>query len=71
LDNENKKRLIADIEQLLNTYGSSSTSINPTLLDYMSEDDLKKIIDDLLRQKESLIDENEQWLQQFKKEKKD
>ncbi len=65
-----KEKLIEDIQKLLNSYeGGSITSINPTLLAYMSEKDLKKIIEDLLMQKEALLEENKEWLQQFKTEK--
>jgi hypothetical protein len=60
-----KERLIVDIEKLLNTYGGN-TSINPTLLEYMGEDELKDIISMLLKQIEDPIDK--EWLMQFKKE---
>ena len=61
-----KKKLISDIEQLLNSYEGSLTTINPALLSYMSEDELKKIIGDLLHQKEKILDDNKEWLEQFK-----
>ena len=64
-----KEKLIADIQQLLNEHGGSFTRINPALLEYMGEEDLKKIIDDLLRQKENFLESNAEWLQSFKKTK--
>ena len=65
----NKEKLICDIQQLLNSYkGCSTTTINPDLLQYMDESDLKQIVDDLLKQKEQTIESNENWLKQFKNE---
>ncbi len=63
-----KKKLIEDIQQLLNEYkGGSVTQINPTLLKYMDEEELKTIIDDLLRQKEQFVENHINWLNSFKK----
>ena len=63
-----KSKLIEDIQQLLNDHkGGSVTHINPTLLEYMDEDELKAIIDDLLRQKERFLETHTEWLDQFKK----
>ena len=63
-----KQKLINDIQNLLNSYkGESITTINPHLLEYMDEKDLKKIIEDLLIQKENLMQTNTEWLEQFKK----
>ncbi|NPA65291.1 MAG: hypothetical protein GXO11_00255 [Epsilonproteobacteria bacterium] len=65
---EEKEKLIQDIQNLLNSYdGESVTNINPKLLEYMDESDLKKIIEDLLIQKENLLENNQEWLEQFKK----
>ena len=64
-----KKQLINDIEQLLNSYeGETTTNINPALLSYMDEKDLKDIIASLLKQKENIVDINKEWLEQFKKQ---
>ena len=69
MSNSNKKQIIKDIQQLLNEYkGSTFTQINPTLLEYMSENELKMIIDDLLTQKEQFLETNLEWLNRFKKE---
>ena len=65
---DEKQQLILDIQNLLNTYGENSTQINPALLEYMNAEELKAIIDNLLSQKETIIEENLQWLEQFKKE---
>ena len=63
-----KEKLIKDIQQLLNEHeGGSVTQINPALLEYMSEEELKAIIDDLLRQKEQFVETHVEWLNRFKK----
>lgn len=64
-----KETLIHDIETLLNSYGDETppTVINPALLAFMDEETLKSIIDSLLRQKETVNEDNIEWLEQFKK----
>ncbi len=65
-----KQELINDIQNLLNSYkDGSTTQINPALLEFMDENELKAIIDSLLQQKENLIENNQDWLNQFKKHK--
>lgn len=64
-----KEKLIKDIQELLNSYDSvKSTSINPSLLEFMDEDTLISIIDSLLIQKEESKKSDTEWLEQFKKE---
>ncbi len=63
----NKKRLISDIQRLLNTYSdTTTTSINPELLEFMDELTLKSIINDILTQQEHVNSDNREWLEQFK-----
>ncbi len=62
-----KKRLIKDIQDLLNSYdGISPTFINPALLEFMDEDTLVNIIGTLLDQKEENIKADTAWLEKFK-----
>ncbi len=69
LNSNHKEKLIEDIQKLLNSYkGISTTQIDSNLLAYMEEKELKKIIDDLLTQKEKLLESNQEWLEQFKKQ---
>ncbi len=63
--NENKLKLIKEVEQLLNNYGGHDTFINPSLLEYMDDKTLESIIKSLIKQKENPIDID--WLNQFKK----
>lgn len=63
-----KEQLIADIQNLLNTYeGIHKTSINPNLLEFMDENTLISIIDSLLNQKEYTKESDLEWLEKFKK----
>ena len=65
---DDKRKLILDIENLLNSYENlSPTYINPSILEYMEEEDLKKIISELLHAKETTLQSNASWLEQFKK----
>ena len=63
-----KSKLIADIQQLLNSYdGINKTSINPNLLEFMDEKTLLSIVDSLLTQKEDIKESDIEWLEKFKK----
>jgi len=66
---DRKKQLIQDIQNLLNNYsGTSQTSINPDLLEFMDENTLVDIIDSLLIQKENNRKTDIEWLKKFKKQ---
>jgi hemerythrin len=70
--NERKKQLITDIQNLLNSYDAvKTTSINPSLLEFMDENTLVSIIDSLLAQKENHFQADEEWLEKFKKDEYD
>jgi hypothetical protein len=47
-------------------YGYEPT-INPSLLEYLSVDDLISIKNNLLSKKDKLSDEDKAWLEQFRK----
>ena len=67
--NMNKKaELIKDIQNLLNSYeGIAPTSLNPEILSFMSENDLKGVIGSLLDQKEEAVANVDiEWLNKFK-----
>jgi hypothetical protein len=61
-----KQDLLKDITALLNEYGKPS-SINPSVLEFLSENDLEEIKASLIESKKHHLDDKE-WLQQFKKE---
>lgn len=62
----NKQNLLKEITDLLNQYGKPS-SINPNVLEYLSENDLEEIKASLIESKKHHLDDKD-WLQQFKKE---
>jgi hypothetical protein len=62
-----KTELIEDIQKLLNTYSdTTTTTINPELLEFMDEATLKSIIHNILDQQEHVNEDNIEWLEQFK-----
>ena len=64
-----KKKLIEDIQNLLNTYsGVNPTLINPDLLEFIDDETLISIIDSLLVQKEEAKESDMPWLEKFKKQ---
>ena len=64
-----KVQLIEEIQNLLNTHeGVLQTHIDPKLLGFMSEDELRDIISSLLDQKENQGKNNKEWLEQFKQD---
>ena len=66
---DEKKALIQDIQNLLNSYDTlTKTDINPNLLEFMDTETLKSIIGSLLDQKETIVTSDMEWLKQFKKE---
>jgi len=65
-----KKQLIADIQQLLNSYDNVPfTTINPALLEFMDQQTLKNIIGSILDQKESQAEADHEWLEKFKQDR--
>lgn len=62
----NKEELLNEITVLINEYGST-TSINPSVLEFLSETDLVEMKKSLIESKKHHLDDKE-WLQQFKKE---
>ncbi len=64
-----KEQLIIDIQKLLNSHDNISTTvINPDLLEFMDENTLISIIGSLLDQKETHVEDNIAWLEQFTKD---
>ena len=61
-----KEELLKEIEKTMAKY-DGKMEISPYVLKYLDEDELQKILDNLLRKKESVIEDNHDWLMQFKK----
>lgn len=63
---QTKEELLEDIEKLI-AYGREEPTINPTLLEYLSIEDLISTKKKLLERVGTLSEEDKAWLQQFKK----
>jgi hypothetical protein len=61
-----KEKLLSEIEALI-AYGKEESTINPSLLAYLSLDDLISIKTKLLERVGTLSDEDKAWLEQVKK----
>jgi len=61
-----KEELLKEITELINEFGSES-SINPSVLEFLSIQDLQGIQASLVKSKKHHLDDK-QWLEQFKKE---
>jgi len=69
MDQENKhtkEKLLAEIEKLI-AYGRTEPTISPSLLAYLSIDDLISTKKKLLERAGKLSEEDKAWLEQFKK----
>ena len=64
---EEKEKRLKEIENLLKVYGGE-LEIAPYVLQYLSVEELDSIIMNILKQQSNIIEENHEWLQQFKKE---
>jgi hypothetical protein len=64
---EEKQKRLKEIEELLKTYGGE-LEIAPYVLQYLTLDELDSILLNLLKQQSNVIEENHEWLRQFKKE---
>ena len=62
----NKEELLEEIVDLLNEFGTPS-SINPSVLEFLEENDLIEIKKSLIESKKHHLDDKE-WLQGFKKD---
>ena len=66
--NETKKEeLLAEIEKLM-AYGRQESTIDPALLRYLDEEALLSMIEKLEKRRKNLIEEEREWLRQFRKE---
>ena len=64
---QEKEKLIKDIQNLLNTHGGiKDSTINVNMLEFMDKASLISIIELLLDKKESMLNDNLDWLNTFK-----
>ncbi len=64
---DEKEKKLKEIEELLKVYGGD-LQIDPYVLEYLTLDELESIELNILKKQSNVIEENSQWLQQFKKE---
>ncbi|WP_457593369.1 hypothetical protein [Hydrogenimonas sp.] len=62
-----KEELLEAIEKLL-SFDGNETSINPDYLEYFTIEELEAIKRKLEEKYETMVEENLEWMQQFKKE---
>jgi len=64
---QEKEKLIQDIQNLLNRHdGIKDSVINVEMLEFMDKESLLSIIGLLLDKKETILQDNKDWLNNFK-----
>ncbi len=63
-----KERLLEEIERLLGFDGEKA-SINPDYLEYFTVEELESIKKGLQKKYETMVEENLEWMQRFRKER--
>ena len=63
---ETKQKLLEEIEKVLEKY-KAKMKIDMYVLDYLDEEELENIKKELLKKQENVIEDNREWLEQFKK----
>ncbi len=69
--NENdalKRELLAEIETLMRYDEGDKTTIEPSLLEYLDTEALRQIVQNLRKRRERIIEEERNWLAQFRRE---
>ncbi len=66
MSEKTKEEKLKEIEELLKTY-DGKMEIAPYVLKYLTIEELDSILLNLLKHQSNVIEENSQWLQQFKK----
>ncbi|WP_201352438.1 hypothetical protein [Hydrogenimonas urashimensis] len=66
MQNTEKEDLLKEIEKLL-SFDGNDTTINPDYLAYFTREELASIKKELERKYDNMVEENLEWMQQFKK----
>ncbi|BDY12731.1 hypothetical protein [Hydrogenimonas cancrithermarum] len=61
-----KEKLLHEIEKLL-SFDGNDTTINPDYLEFFTVEELESIRRELERKYKNMVEENLDWMQQFKK----
>ncbi len=59
-----KKELIKEIAKLMES-DPNATPIEPTVLEFLSEEDLVSVLKNLYKSKETRSEQNEEWFQEL------
>ncbi len=60
-----KNELLQKIEELL-SFDGNETTINPAYLNYFTLEELEKILQELEKKHENMVEENFEWMLQLK-----
>jgi len=66
MENMEKRQLLEEIEKLL-SFDGNDTEINPNYLEYFTIEELTSIKKELERKYANMVEDNLEWMQQFKK----
>jgi hypothetical protein len=64
---DEKEKKLKEIEELLKVY-DGKMEISPYVLKYLTLEELETIELQILKKQSNIIEDNSQWLQQFKKD---
>jgi hypothetical protein len=64
---ENREQKLREIEELLKTYKDDDLEIDSYVLNYLSSEELDSILLKLYQKLSDTVEDNREWLQQFKK----
>jgi len=67
MENKQKRQLLEEIEKLL-SFDGNDAEINPNYLEYFTIDELISIKKELERKYANMVEDNLEWMQQFKKQ---
>ncbi len=65
---DKKEEKLRDIQELLKLYGGE-VEIDSYILEYLTLEDLDSIELNILKKQSSVIEDNSQWLEQFKSQR--
>ena len=59
-----KERLRLEIQKLL-SFDGDAVEINPDYLEYFTLEELEKMLEELRRRQEKMVEENRDWMRRF------
>jgi len=68
MNEEEKKKILEEIEALMRYSDREEATVHPALLHYLDEEALRSIRDKLRAKRNRLTEEDKEWLKKFRKE---